>query len=198
MPWRPGGIAPVDRVFVSCLKFFPLCPHFEIAQIKLPVLGRITESGFQAFFLFFLADVEEKFQQDDIVLCERLFEGVNLIITRLPDLLGIEPEHTHDKDIFVMRTVKNANHSPARFGFVNPPEKIMGSFLGGRDFEIRYLNAGRVRMLQHCSDGPILATGVHSLQNQQHGVRTVRKKALLQLADVQAKLVGFLPRFLFI
>jgi len=83
MPGRVGGAAGVDDVLVGLLKLVPILAHLEVAHVKLPVLGRVVKAGLETFRLFTPADVEEEFKEDDVVLAEDFFEGIDPVIRKV-------------------------------------------------------------------------------------------------------------------
>ena len=67
------------------------------------------EPRLQTFFLFLLADVEKELEQDHVIFHQDPLEGVDLIITSLPNCFQLEFEHPDDENIFLMRAVEDTD-----------------------------------------------------------------------------------------
>ena len=94
------------------------------------MFGRIVEPFAQALVLFLFADMEKKFQQHDAVVGQQFLEGVDLLVAGAPDFLRLQSQHTHDKNVLVMRPVEQTDATVARHGLVDAPEEIVGQFFG--------------------------------------------------------------------
>ena len=55
------GAAKVDGVFIRLHELWPMCAHFEILRLKLPILPRIIDARLEAPGLLPTADVQKEF-----------------------------------------------------------------------------------------------------------------------------------------
>ena len=95
-----------------------------------------------------------------------------------------------------MGAVENGHFSLGRRGLVNPPQEIVGQFLGGRLLERRHSTALGVHRTQDVVDRPVLARRVHPLQADQEGAPSIGVEQLLQFAQLLLVLLNLLGRFL--
>ena len=79
---------------------------------------------------------------------------------------------------------------------MNPPQEIVGQFLGSRLLERRHSTALGVHRAQEMVNRPVLAPRVHPLQADQEGAPSIRVEQLLQLAQLFPVLLNLLGRFL--
>ena len=68
----------------------PESAFLDIARIELPLLVGVVEARKQPLLLFFLRDVEEEFDGDGSVPQQMPFEGVDVFVALVPDILGDE------------------------------------------------------------------------------------------------------------
>ncbi len=190
VPGGAAGAATIEGVLVGLLELIPIFAHADVVLAELPVLGGILNARKQAFGLFLFADVQEEFQEDDVIVRENFLEGVDLFVARLPDGFGSELEDAHDQNVLVMGTVEDADVAVARKGPVDAPKEIVREFLARRRLEIGGFHAGGIDMLEHAAAGAVLAASVHALQKDNEGMFMIGVQQVLELADFFAKLVG--------
>ncbi len=92
--------------------------------------------------------------------------------------------HAHDQHLLVIGAVEDAD-APA-LGQVprRPPQEVVVQLLGAGVLEAEHLAALRVDAGHHVPDRPVLAGGVHGLEDQQHGVPVAGIEHLLLLAEL--------------
>src|SRR5215469_18754138 len=120
----------------------------------------MIKAGLQAVSLLILADVEEKFQDDDAVSHQHLLEGIDFIKTMRELLLGKVAVDANHQNVLVMRAVENSDHAPSGNSTMNTPEKIVLELFGSRLLETGDLAALRVYSREDMADCAILTTGV--------------------------------------
>src|SRR6476469_4622464 len=123
------------HVFKRPHVFSPELPFFEVTGIPLPALLRILNSLLQPLLLFFLGDVQEKFQYGRAVFHQHFLEFSNLVEPAFYHSVGYPAMHARNQHIFVMRSVKNADKSFGRNLSVHTPQKVASQFVLGRGFE---------------------------------------------------------------
>ena len=96
---------------------------------------RITQPVVEASFLLVLADMQEKFEYLDTVICQDLLEGVNLTVPVGPNLRRNDVVDPHDQHVFVVRAVEDPYITTPRHGFVNAPQKVMIQLVSRRFLE---------------------------------------------------------------
>ena len=124
-PWRIFSCTTFQDFFVCLLVITPFSPHFQIAWCDFPVFCRIFKARTKSLRLFRVGDVKEKFKDDDIVLGEVFFKGVDLLESGPPDFFRRELHDSHHENVFIVRPIENSNLAARRHGFVNSPEEIM-------------------------------------------------------------------------
>src|SRR2546427_755774 len=115
-PRRIFRAAAGKQVFVGGDVLVPTLSLRGIGFGKFPFLARIVKPLVEAFLLLLLADVQEKFQNRDVVFGQISFKTIDFVISSFPNLFRNEFVHAYDEDILVMRAVKNTDHAP----FGNP------------------------------------------------------------------------------
>ena len=95
-----------------------------------------------------------------------------------------------------MGAVEDDHFSFGRRRLVNPPQEIVGQFLGGRLLERRHSTALGIHRTQDVVDRPVLAPRVHPLQADQEGAPSIGVEQLLQFAQLFPVLLNLLGRVL--
>jgi len=144
MPRGVTRATEVNGILVGFLKLLPMGPHGEIVHLKFPILARIIDAGLKTLTLFFAADMQEKFQDDNAVRHQSFFKSVNLLKTFSPYMRRLQFHDTNDQHILIMRAVEKSNVAVGWNNFVDAPQKVMGQLLGGGRFEIGCLNSRRI------------------------------------------------------
>lgn len=67
-----------DKVVVGLLVLRPEETLFEVGESQFPMFARIVEAGLEAVLLLLVGDMEEKLEDDDIVVDEHGFEIVDV------------------------------------------------------------------------------------------------------------------------
>src|SRR6476660_3905463 len=99
------------HIFKCSHIFYPELPFFEVAGIPLPAFLRVLNSLLQPFLLFFLGDVQKKFQYGRAVFHQHLLEFSNLVEPAFYHSVWYPAMDASNQHIFVMRSVKNADKS---------------------------------------------------------------------------------------
>ena len=84
VPWSEVSAAFTERVFVGPLVVFPTLPVNPIIGSYLPGLILILLTFQQALLLFISADVEEKLENDGVVVCQQLLKVINFFVATAP------------------------------------------------------------------------------------------------------------------
>src|ERR1700676_5044974 len=121
----------------------------------------------KTLLLLLLADMQKEFQNLDLILRKVSFKPIDLAISSLPNFLGNEFVHPNNQNIFVLRTIEDADHAFFGHSLVNTPKEVVGQL-----FAIRYLKGDHRTSLRtdtrhHMADGSVLAGSIHPLQNNQ-------------------------------
>ena len=179
MPWgyRRGGVA--DHLLVGRLIFIPQRALGDVVHGELPVLRGLFQPVEKAQALFFLRQVEKKFDHHRAVACQMLLKGGNVLEAFAPDR-GFShqrqrdfllPEHfrvdAHHQHFLVIGAVEDANAAALGQADRGPPQKIVVELLRRRRLERMDLAALRVDAVEHAVDRAILARRIHALKDQQ-------------------------------
>ena len=103
---------------------------------------------------------------------------------------------TSNENLFVIAPVENADSAPFGQQANRTPKEIVVQLVRGRLFEGNDLAASRIHSAHDGTDRAILTRGIHSLEDEQHGLPIVRIKNLLQLVERVDHLCQFLLAFL--
>src|ERR1700758_102635 len=147
------------------------------------------KSFLKTLLLLFLADMQKEFQNLDLILGKVSFKPIDLAISSFPNFLGNEFVHPHDQNIFVLRTIEDADRAFFRYCLVNTPKEVVGQL-----FAIWYLKRGHRTALRtdtghHVANGSVFASSIHALQNDQKCAFFFGVEQILQIIEA---LEGFL------
>src|SRR5208337_4575949 len=145
--------------------------------------------------LFFLADMEEEFQDCRSVFGEQGLEVANALVAggagSLVDNL-VDPRHQH---VLVMRTVEDRDLAMPRGMRMDAPKEVMGKFGGGGLLEAGDARALRIEGAEDVIDRAVLPAGVESLQDDQDRVLVLGVKDSLLARELLAVVLRLLLRF---
>jgi hypothetical protein len=111
-----------------------------VAGGEFPVLFRVVDAFEESTFLFLLGDVQEEFADDDAVAGEIGLGVANIFEAFFPDVFGQEfvrdflvreefGVDAHDKDVFVVAAVEDADVAAIGKNLEAAPELIVIEFL---------------------------------------------------------------------
>jgi dTMP kinase len=184
---EPGGVgraAAAERVFVGGGIFVPEFPLFEVVNRDFPALIAIVDSFLEATFLFILADVQEEFENSDVILAEHLFEVVDLCVTLGPLRLRDEIVDSNDEDVFILGAVENPDVADRRDCFVNSPKKIVRGLFGGGLLERSDVATLRIDAGHYVADGAVFPRRIEALQDDEEGALFLGIEAILQFIEL--------------
>ena len=190
------GAAPGERVLVSRRVVVPVGSLLVIGLADLPLLGRVVEPILEALQLLVFRDVQEELEDVGIVLDEAALERVDAGVTGRPDLSRDQVVHADDQDVLVVRAVEDGHLAPCGRGPVDPPQEVVGAFLGGRLLEPHHLAPLRVHRAQEVVDRPVLAPRVQRLQTDQERPPPLGVEQLLEFLQPLPVVLGLLGRLL--
>jgi hypothetical protein len=90
----------------------------------------------------------------------------------------------HHQNLFVIRTVEDADPPALGERLHVPPQKVMVEFFVGRFLEAEDLAALRIHPGHDVLDGAVLAGRVHRLQDDQHRINIIGVEELLCLSQL--------------
>src|SRR5215471_11315338 len=143
----------------------PIHPLLHVGRACLPKLCGIIEAGLQAISLLILADMEEEFQDDDVVAYQHLLEGIDFIKAMRELLRGKVAMDANHQNILIMRAVEDSDHAMSGNSTMDTPEKIVVKLFGRRLLETSDLATLRVHAGEDMADCAILTPGIESLQH---------------------------------
>src|SRR5690348_5318675 len=173
---RKGGLIGGDVVV-------PVLSFLQVGFGKFPLLTRIMEPLLKTPLLFFPADMQEKFQDLDVIFLEVPFKAIDFSVSRLPHFLGNELVDANHEDVFIMRAVKNADHAFCGDCLVNAPEEVVSEFFGIRNLECGHRTSLRANAGHDMANGSILAGSIHPLQDNKQRSFLFGVKKILQLVQ---------------
>ena len=138
--------------------------------------------------------MQEKFADEHTVVAEIALEATDVPEAVLPDVfrdqLGGEfllleqcLMHADHQDLLIVGTVEDADTATLGQVLVATPEIIVVEVLGRWRLERHHLAALRIDAGHHMLDGAILASGVHRLEDEEHGPAVLRVEPVLQLGQ---------------
>ena len=124
--------------------------------------------------------MQKDLDHGEAVGCQIFFPVCDLLITLFPNVLVNEIPRKlplmdqimnarHD-DVFILRTVENADISALRQGFIDAPHVIMILLLTCRLFEGDDLHAARIEARKDMVHRTVLAGRIHRLQDDNEAV----------------------------
>lgn len=87
IPWGVGGTGGAEHLLVGVLVAVPMFAFLDIAAGELEVFRGVFEAGKESFPLLLLGDVEEDFDDGDVLAVELAFEGIDFIEADGPELI---------------------------------------------------------------------------------------------------------------
>src|SRR5216683_5688203 len=156
---KPGSMLVArggDEGLVGVLVPRPELALLEVGLVQLPVLVGGVDAGLQAASLLLVGDVQEKLEDDDVVVEERALELVDVFEAAPDGLGGDELVDPRREDVLVVRAVEDADHAARGNGLVNAPEKIVACFEGRWDLEGGYVAALGIDAGEDVADRAVL------------------------------------------
>jgi len=170
----------------------PELPLLNVTLAEFPVLLGLINALQKTLALLFLRKVKIKLDDPGAVPIEMLLKVHNGAISFLPNDFFIEQflrnplcaenlrMHTNDENLFVIRTIENADSPTFRQSASRAPQKIVLQFLSTRLFKTEDLAALRIDAGHHVSDRAVLPGGVHRLKNKQQRIAIAGIEQTLQ------------------
>ena len=199
IPRRPRGGGGADRLLVGGPVLVPVPALGQIASRELPVLGGVVQALEKSLLLLLAGEVQEDLHDPGAGAGKVALEGVDVLVAVLPhglrgpvtggvkpavQQLGVHPDH---QDLLVVGAVEDPDPPTLGERLAVAPQEVMLELLGGGLLERLHIATLRVHPRHDVLDGPVLAGGVHGLEDDQQGVAVARPQQLLgrrQLIDV--------------
>ena len=124
-------------------------------------------------------DIQKELENDHAAAGKHMLEVVNFSVALTPDLFRHKIVHTGNQHILVMRTIKDAHHTFRRCNFMNAPQKIVCQFFSRGNLKRNDIAPLWINMRKYMANGAILATGIHSLQHDEHTMMLRCRQQLL-------------------
>src|SRR4051794_21338294 len=194
VPRRVLGRGVRDRLLVGGLVVVPALALGEVAGIELPALRGVVEAGLQPLRLLLARDVQEELDDARAGVLEQRLEVVDVAVAPAPGRLVDEAVHARDEDVLVVRAVEDRDLAAARRAGVDAPEEVVVELHLARDLERGDADALRVHPGEHVLDRPVLAAGVHGLQDDEQRPRRLGVEAILEPAEVLGEVAERLLR----
>ena len=172
----------------------PVSALAHVGSGELPVFLGVVDPFKEALLLLLRRNMEKKFADEHAVVAQIALEATDVPKAVLPDVfrdqLGGEfllleqcLMHADHQDLLIVGTVEDTD--AAALGQVRgaTPEIIVVELLSRRPLERHHLAALRIDAGHHMLDGAILASGVHGLEEEEHGPAVLRVEHVLQLGE---------------
>ena len=153
------------------------------------MLLRVVEAHLEARALLVAADVQVELHDAGGVGGEMRLEGVDALVSVLPDLLGhelLDPDHEH---VLVVRPVEDTDAALAGSRGVHSPQEVVAQLLLGRHPESGHARALRVEGGHHLADQAVLAARVERLEHDQQRLALLGPQLLLERSELVAQLL---------
>lgn len=199
IPRGQGVAGLLQALAVHLLKIVPLGPALQVRLADLPVFVGLLGAGEQALTLFLFGEVKKKLEYLGAIAVQVILEINDVAVTIRPKmgLLGIAfrqglrgedfGNRLYDQNLLIIGTVENANAAPHGEALGRPPEKVVGEFLTAWLFEAVDLATLRIDPAHDVANGPVLARGIHSLENKEEGVGSVSVENPLEVSQLLGK-----------
>ena len=124
--------------------------------------------------------MQEELAYYDVVRGQHRLKFPDRLQAVLRRFLVDEFVYTRREHIFVVRSIKDADHAARRHRVVNAPQEIMLGLCRTRHFERGHVATLRVYTVKNAADRTVLAAGVHALKHDEKtlrvGVDAVRRE----------------------
>src|SRR5580700_4213334 len=138
--------------------------------------------------------MQEKLASHHPVARQIMFEGVDVLIAPLPDMLGNQwvrqllrlqerGVDSHNQNFFVVGTIEDADLAALWDASVRPPQIIVIEFFGAWSLEGMNIATLRIYTGHDVFDHAVFAGGVHCLNHEQERPAILRTELLLQIAE---------------
>ena len=161
---KPGRVLRAglrEHVFIRIDVVIPELALLEVRVGELPMLLRVVQPRLQPTRLLLLRDIEEEFQDDDVILGKRLLEAIDLLDPLLDDLPRDLAVNTRREYVLIVRPVEDLNHPARRDGGMHAPQKVMLALKRCRHLERGHVASLRIDAREDVADRTVLACRVH-------------------------------------
>ncbi|MNT54116.1 hypothetical protein D3C72_1912500 [compost metagenome] len=117
------------NVFIRLLVIIPEFPFLQIADIKLPVFGRILKPFLYLLQLLLFGNMEKQLDNQRVLFRQHLLKVANLLKAALGLGLLLIAVNAGNQNILIMGTVKSRNIAFGRRLLMDSPEEVMGRFV---------------------------------------------------------------------
>ena len=189
----------LDGLLVGGLELRPALAVLDVGLGELPALVGAVEAAQLAVELVVAADVQEDLDDRAAVVGELALEGVDLLEAGAPHVLGNELAGADGDDVLVVGAVEDADVAQLRELLADPPQEVMVELLLRRRAEAGDVQPLRVHAAEAALDDPVLAGGVHALQDQEHAPARaldgrLGHEPLLEVGEHVARVVTVIAR----
>src|SRR6185295_13356797 len=129
---------------------------------------------------------------------EHLFEFFDLSKSLFRNLVRYQSMHAGNQHVFIVRAVEDIDLPLERSLLMHAPQEIMSHFFRRRSFEGHDFATLWIHSGHHALYRPVLTTGVHPLQHDQHPAATVGIETFLQLIKLADQLSRHSFRLFFV
>jgi hypothetical protein len=184
---KPGGVlvgGAAEDVLVGVHVSGPEDALFEVEGIELPVLVGVVDAGLEAAGLFFVRDVEEELEDEDVAVGEGLLPGVDVVHAAVGLFAGDEAVDAGGEHILIVRAVEDADHAAGGSSGLAAPEELVAGFERGGDFEGGDVAALGIDAGEDVADGAVFASRVHALEDDEQSFGLGGVEDFLELIEL--------------
>jgi hypothetical protein len=132
--------------------------------------------------------VKVELEDEDVVVVEKALELVDVFEPPVRNVAGDEFVDARREDVFVVRTVEDADHAAWRDLGMDAPEEVVTGFEWSGDLEGGDVAALGVDAGEDVADGSVFTRGVHALQDDEQGFGLTGVEDILKLIEPVAML----------
>ncbi len=140
--------------------------------------------------LFILGHMQEELQDRRSLFRKHALELVDVPVAAPPLHLGHQIKHAHNQHVFVMRAVENADLACSRRMAVYSPQVVVTEFAGRGLREAGDRDTLGVETAKNFSNGAVLATRIHGLEDDKQLVTAVRPQEPLKAVEAPSQCRG--------
>src|SRR5580700_7972041 len=138
--------------------------------------------------------MKEKLANHHTVVRQIMFEGVDVLIALLPDMLGNQwvgqllrlqegGVDSNNQNFFVVGTIEDADLAALWGASVRPPQIIVIELFGAWSLEGMNIATLRIHTGHDVFDHAVFASGIHPLNDEQQRPAILRVELLLQVTE---------------
>ena len=172
----------------------PVGPFPDIRLGKFPVLRLHLDALQKTLFLFFSGKVQEYLHHAAAVFIQVFLKMADLPVAFFEKVrvlqhacghfvVFLQRMHLYHQHILVIRAVEQRHLAPGRQRLHGTPKIIVRQLLAGWLFKAVHVYSLGIHAAHHMLDSAVLACGIHSLQNDEHGLPSIRIQLVLQRLD---------------